>query len=196
MNKFLSFFNPFFAYIDTGKIFRKPFGWLYGILAIVNALLPFIILYWMIDSGLFSYAEGGQVIGLVLLWLVVLAAGWFSVLLWWNRMSKVTKLTSDNDDFVVTPAYAHLLQTFGEWLGGYIAIFGALSALVTWLFFGSETGIANALFRTLGLDGVLSAGPAGIILAPVYGFLLLIIFRFVAELSRALACIANNTKKR
>ena len=127
MNKFLTFFNPVFAYIDTGKIFRKPFVWLYALIALFNALLPFIILYGIIDRGLFTYLDGGQIFGVILLWLVIVAAAWFSVLLWWNRMAKVSGLTRDNDDFVATPVIAHLLQTFGEWLGGYVAIVGCLS---------------------------------------------------------------------
>ncbi|MDR2359610.1 MAG: hypothetical protein LBD87_07440 [Prevotellaceae bacterium] len=193
MNKFLTFFNPVFAYIDTGKIFRKPFGWLYGLIALFNALLPFIILYWMIDYNLFTYLDGGQIFGLVLLWLVIVAAAWFSVLLWWNRMAKVTKLTADTDDFVVTPAFAHLLQTFGEWLGCYVAIVGALSALLTWIFI--DATVVELLFSQMGLGGVFSRGITGIIIAPIYGFLILIVFRFAAEISRALASIANNTKK-
>jgi hypothetical protein len=193
MNKFLTFFNPFFAYIDTGKIFRKPFAWLYGLIALFNALLPFIILYWMIDNKLFSYLEGKQIFGLILLWLVILAAAWFSVLLWWNRLAKVDKLTTDKDDFVATPACSHLLQTFGEWLGGYVAIVGCLSAVLTWLFI--EADVVSQLYSALGLGGLLGNGLAGVIIAPIYGFLILVVFRLVAELYRALVAIANNTKK-
>jgi hypothetical protein len=192
MNKFLTFFNPVFAYIDTGKIFRKPFIWLYGIIAILNAVLPFIVLYKMIDF--FKFLEGKQIFGVILLWIVILGAGWFSFQLWWNRMPKVGNLTSANDDFVVTPAYAHLLQTLGEWIGCYIAIVGSIAALLAWLFIGES---AVEILGLLGINfgGVLGLGAAGIIIAPVYGFLILIAFRFVAELSRALASIANNTKK-
>jgi hypothetical protein len=193
MNKFTTFFNPFFAYIDTGKIFRKPFAWLYGLTALFNALLPFIILYEMIDKNLFSFLEGKAIFGLILLWLVIVAAAWFSVLLWWNRLLKVSKLTADNDDFVVTPAFAHLLQTFGEWLGCYVAIVGALSAILAWLFIDAD--IVASLFSALDLGGVFGAGISGVILAPIYGFVILVIFRYVAEISRALASIANNTKK-
>jgi hypothetical protein len=193
MNKFLNFFNPVFAYIDTGKIFRKPFAWLYGLIALFNALLPFIILYWMIDYQLFTLLDGGQVFGLILLWLVIVTAAWFSVLLWWNRMAKVGKLTTDTDDFVVTPAFAHLMQTFGEWLGCYVAIVGVLSALLSWIFI--DAGVVSQLFNQLGLGGIFGMGIAGVIAAPIYGFLILVAFRFGAELSRALASIANNTKK-
>ncbi|MDR3350887.1 MAG: hypothetical protein LBN98_04500 [Prevotellaceae bacterium] len=193
MKKFLSFFDPFFAYIDTGKIFRKPFAWLYGLFALFNVLLPFIILYWMISGELFSLLSAGQIFGLILLWLVIVVGAWFSVLLWWNRLAKVSNLTGDKDDFVVTPAFAHLMQTFGEWLGGYVAIVGCLSALLSWLFLPSD--VVAQLFSTLGLGGLFGMGAAGIVVAPLYGFLILIVFRYAAELSRALACIANNTKK-
>ena len=35
----------------------------------------------------------------------------------------------------------------------------------------------------------------GIVLFPIYGFLIVIVARVVAEVYRALAAIANNTKK-
>jgi hypothetical protein len=191
MNKLLTFFDPFFAYIDTGKIFRKPFSWLYGIIAILNAIFPFFVLYWFI--GFFDSLGGQQVFGMILLWLVFLAAGWFSFQLWWNRMTKVSTLTADSDEFVVTPVYAHLLQTFGEWLGGYVAIVGALSALFLWIFI-DPSAISN-LFHYVGGWAMFGFGIAGVLIAPIYGFLILVSFRFVAEIAKALASIANNTKK-
>jgi hypothetical protein len=191
MNKFLTFFDPFFAYIDTGKIFRKPFSWLYGIIAILNAIFPFFVLYWFI--GFFKGLGGQQIFGMILLWLVFLAAGWFSFQLWWNRMTKVNTLTADNDEFVVTPVYAHLLQTFGEWLGCYVAIVGTLSALFLWIFIGPSS-IGN-LFHYVGGEALFGLGIAGILIAPIYGFLILVSFRFLAEIAKALASIANNTKK-
>ncbi|MDR2450123.1 MAG: hypothetical protein LBD52_09230 [Prevotellaceae bacterium] len=191
MNKFLTFFDPFFAYIDAGKIFRKPFSWLYGFIAILNALFPFFLLYWFI--GFFDSLGGQQIFGMILLWLVFLAAGWFSFQLWWNRMTKVATLTSNNDEFIVTPLYAHLLQTFGEWLGGYVAIVGALSALFLWIFI--DPSVISNLFHYVGGGAVFGFGIAGILIAPIYGFLILISFRFLAEIAKALASIANNTKK-
>jgi hypothetical protein len=192
MNKLSSFFDPFFAYIDTGKIFRKPFSWLYGLIAVLNAVFPFIILYWIIDSGLFSMLAAKQIFGIILLWLVMLAAGWFSFQLWWNRLAKVSQLTCDNADFAVTPAFAHLLQTFGEWLGSYIAIVGTFSALFSWLLI--DPSILGHLFKISGF-GIFTLGISGIFIAPIYGFLVFVSFRFAAEVARALASIANNTKK-
>jgi hypothetical protein len=190
MNKFLTFFDPFFAYIDAGKIFRKPFAWLYGLLAILNAIFPFIVLYWMIK--LFKVLEGEQIFGLILLWLVILAAGWFSVQLWWNRMAQVGKLPNDSDEFVVTPAYAHLLQTSGEWLGCYIAIVGFFTALLTWIFIDPE--VLESVFGSYGV-AVFGTGIVSIFIPLIYGFLILITFRFAAEVAKALISIAKNTKK-
>jgi hypothetical protein len=187
MNKFLTFFDPFFAYIDTGKIFRKPFSWLYGLIAILNAAFPFYVLYQFIGS--FKHMDGLHIFGMILIWLVILAAGWFSFTLWWNRMAKVGTLTSDNDEFVVTPVYAHLLQTFGEWLGSYVAIVGIVTALISWIIGTSE------LSYLLGGGAVFVPGIARVLITPIFGFLILVTFRFVAEIAKALASIANNTKK-
>jgi hypothetical protein len=188
MNKFLSFFDPFFAYIDTGKIFRKPFSWLYGLIAILNAAFPFYALYEFI--GKFKIMDGQHIFGTILIWLVILAAGWFSFTLWWNRMAKVDALTTNNDEFVATPVYAHFLQTLGEWLGSYVAIVGTLSALISWVLIDTAQ-----LSYFLGSGTVLGLGATSILTAPIFGFLILVSFRFVAEIAKSLASIANNTKK-
>jgi hypothetical protein len=189
MNKFLTFFDPFFAYIDTGKIFRKPFSWLYGLIAILNAVFPFFILYWMID--LFKFLEGHQIFGMILLWIVILAAGWFSFQLWWNRMAKVGTFTSDNDEFAATPAYAHLLQTTGEWLGCYVAGVGSLTVLIASIFSVNT----DQLPSLVGGGKMFGFGITGIFVAIIYGFLILVSFRVIAELIKAIISTANNTKK-
>ena len=48
--------------------------------------------------------------------------------------------------------------------------------------------------RALGF-GFLDFSFMGIVLFPIYGFLIVIVARVVAEVYRALAAIANNTKK-
>ncbi|MDR0691652.1 MAG: hypothetical protein LBF69_01285, partial [Prevotellaceae bacterium] len=88
---------------------------------------------------------------------------------------------------------AHLLQTFGEWLGGYVAIIGTLSSLFLWIFIGPSS-IGN-LFHYVGGEALFGLGIAGILIAPIYGFLILVSFRFLAEIAKAVASIANNTKK-
>ncbi|NDV57275.1 hypothetical protein [Bacteroides sp. 519] len=190
MNKniFLSFFKPVFDYIDSGALFRDPFKWLYGGAAILNLLFPFLIFFSFIDTGLFSNGAKFATFA-VLVTLTLIAAGWFSFQLWWNRMYKVVKITTPSDDFALTPVFAHLIQTSGEWLGCYVGIVGTLSSLFSTIFLSGEGGFSGSPL------GFMDLSAAGIIIMPITGFFIICVFRFFAEMARALVCIANNTKK-
>jgi len=195
MTKFnlLTFIEPALSYIDSGKLFRKPFGWLYVALAVVNAVLPFYLLYQAINSGFFKYSEGKLIFAFIIAWLFVVAACWVGVQIWWNRKDKVLETSQEGAEFPVTPVIAHFIQTFGEWFGSLIAIIGFGVSLCVILFFGGSGGreLASAFmpfnFANLGF--------LGLFLNPLLGFFIIIGFRFFAELCRALAAIANNTQK-
>ena len=192
-NPFFNLFKPFFDYIDNGKLFRKPYGWLYAVIAVLNLLFPFFVLYQVIAEKLFSYMPGKYIFVFILVLIILLAAGWFSFQLWWNRKSKVENLTEESDEFVGIPVFSHLIQTAGEWLGSYIAIVGCLISLLVSLILGAEAG---ALSGIPGLSFFVSASFAGIVLMPLYGFIIIGLSRFIAEQARALASIANNTKNK
>lgn len=192
MNKniFLSFFKPVFDYIDSGALFRDPFKWLYGAAAILNLLFPFLVLYGFTETGIFSF--GGKFATFaILITLILIAAGWFSFQLWWNRMDKVAKITTPNDDFALTPVFAHLIQTSGEWFGCYIAIVGTLASLFATILLNGE---GDQILSNSPLS-FMSASVAGIITMPITGFFVICFSRFSAEMAKALVCIANNTKK-
>jgi hypothetical protein len=191
MEKVLNFIAPFLSYIDSGKLFRKPFSWLYIALAAVNASLPFIILYYAIYGKVFS-AGAEYVFAFLLIWLVIVAASWVGLQIWWNRREKVLETSVEGSDFPVTPVIAHFIQTFGEWLGSWVAIVGSGFSLFTWIFLGDE---ASVLGYATGLSFLGNAGLLGIILMPVYGFFIIVIWRLLAEMFRAIVAIANNTKK-
>lgn len=189
---FLNFFKPYFSYIDKGKIFRNPFKWLYTLIAILNLLIPFYLIYEIVDSGIFRYnPEAKYVILVILLWLVIAFVSWLSFQLWWDRRLKISSSSSENDDFVVTPVFSHLIQTLGEWIGTWFAIVGFSIALFATLFLGE-----NGYYFVRMLDiPFLGVGFFSIIVMPIYGFLIIVITRFIAEQFRALVSIANNTKK-
>jgi hypothetical protein len=185
----LNYIAPFLSYIDSGKLFRKPFGWLYLALAAVNAVLPFYLLYVAIDNQVFS-AGAKYVFAFLLIWLVIVAACWVGLQIWWDRKDRVQETSPEGSEFPATPVIAHFIQTLGEWLGAWIAIVGFGFSLFAAIFLGEEAQMLGAM-----IDLPLSSGFLGIILYPVYGFLVVVVARFVAEQCRALAAIANNTKK-
>ncbi|MDR1369692.1 MAG: hypothetical protein LBJ72_06155 [Dysgonamonadaceae bacterium] len=189
-NKFFTFFKPYFDYIDDGSFFRKPYYWFYTIFAVLNLLFPLVILVSAIDNHVFSF--GGKVaFAFILVWIILALAAWVSFQLWWDRKSKVINVTSPGDDFVAIPVFAHLIQTFGEWLGTYIAIVGTLTSLLLWLILGAE---GAELLQMLGVN-FLGMAVSNIVVMPLFGLIIIGLFRFIAEQARALASIANNTKK-
>ncbi len=189
-NKFLTFFKPYLQFIDDGDFFRKPFSWLYSLLAIINLLFPIAVLVQAIDKGLFD-VKATVIIVFILIWLLIAFAGWLSFQIWWDRKSKIKMSSSSGDDFIATPVFSHFIQTLGEWLGSYIAIVGFGFALLVTILLGSD---GYMLSRFIGLP-ILETGWGAIIAMPIIGFLLIVFSRFLSEQIRALAAIANNTKK-
>ena len=188
-----TFIEPFLSYIDSGKLFRKPFSWLYMALAAVNAILPFYLLYKTIDTGILKHAEGKLVFAFIFTWFFVVAACWVGAQIWWNRKDKVLASSQEGAEFPVTPVIAHLVQTFGEWLGSFIAIVGFGVSFCALIFLGNQA--ENLSYTLGGYFNFAGIGILGLVLNPVLGFMIIVGFRYMAELCRALAAIANNTKK-
>lgn len=205
-NRFFNFIAPYLSVIDSGKFFRRPFSWLYSVIAIINLLLPFYLLYMFIEKGILKSIlnfPANVVFVFIMVWLTIAVASWFGFQIWWDRKNKVYLSTSIGDDFVATPVFSHFIQTLGEWVGTWIALVGFVFALLANIILGREgLGLATLMLgregdylsERLGL-GFLNSDLMSIILMPVYGFLIVIISRFFAEVFRALVAIANNTKK-
>ncbi|MBP6290036.1 MAG: hypothetical protein KA407_00195 [Spirochaetes bacterium] len=189
-NKFFTFIKPYLSYIDNGLLYRKPFSWLYTLIAIINLVLPIYFLYQAIENNIFDF-PAKFIILFLLIWIIIAFASWISFQLWWDRKSKVISISSEGDDFIVTPVFSHLIQTIGEWLGTWIGIVGFSVALLTTIMVGNE---ASPLLNLIGIPFV-GTGFLFVILMPIYGFLIIVGTRFLAEQFRALTSIANNTKK-
>lgn len=189
-NKFFTFIKPYLSFIDNGHLYRKPFNWLYTIMAIINLLLPIYILYESINGGIFQ-AQAKFVIAFILIWLIITFASWIGFQIWWDRRTKVIVTSEVGDEYLATPVFSHFIQTLGEWFGTWIGIVGFGASLIMTIFLGND---AYALSGSMGI-GFVESGLLGIIIMPVYGFLIIVASRFLAEMFRALAAIAKNTKK-
>ncbi|AKL97764.1 hypothetical protein [Endomicrobium proavitum] len=189
MQKALDFVKKYNLFIENGHNLKNPFSWLYGLIAIVNALFPLLMLVNAINYGVFR--NPFQFILLfLLLWVIIAALGAYSFLLWWDRKDKVAEYASSNkDEFIITPVVSHLIKTTGEWLGTYIGVAGAIISLIVVIFGGRN------IVASLGFTSFANTGVFGIILFPIFGFLIIAVSRFFAEQFRALTSIANNTKK-
>ncbi|MFP3091080.1 hypothetical protein LQZ21_12220 [Treponema sp. TIM-1] len=183
-NPFFTFSKPYLDFIGKGKIFSL----VYFVMAVINLFLPFLIIFKVADSGFFSYG-GKFTVAFIFSWLVVAFACWIGFQLWWDRRKTVTNIATS--EFIATPIFSEILQTFGEWLGTVIGIIGAGVGLIASIFLGED---ANYLFKVIGL-GFMSFGVLAVIIGPIIGFFIIIIFRFLAEQLRILAALANNTKE-
>jgi len=188
-NKFFTFIAPYLSSIDDGKFFRKPLSWLYSLIALVNLVVPFFVL---VVFGRYFF-RGGAIyfLGSVLVWLTIGGACWIGFQIWWNRKEKINLSSSTGDDFIATPAFAHFIQTLGEWIGTLIGFLGFMFGIFSIIALGD---LIDYFSDFLGV-GFINMGMFSVIIAPVYGFLIIIITRFLAEQIRALVTIANNTKK-
>lgn len=190
-DKLFSFLDPVWRYIDNGSFFREPFRWLYIAIAALNLLFPFVVIFLSIESGIFKYMPGGAIFACVLIFILLLALAAMSFLLWMNRQKKLKDMLHEKNEFVAIPMVSHFIQTLGEWIGFYIGIFGCVASLLFMLFGGGDM-----MGRVIG-DSLLPLG-TGIVMVVVYpimGFLIVVSARLLAELYRALASIANNTKR-
>ena len=77
-NKFFSFSRPYLNFIDKSKIYSI----IYFVMAVINLLIPFVILYQVIDSGIFRYLEAKYIFAFVLSWIVIVFACWIGFQLW------------------------------------------------------------------------------------------------------------------
>ena len=181
---FTTFSKPYLDFLAKGKIF----GFIYLIMAVVNLIIPFAVIYKTIDSGIFSYTGAKFTFAIILSWLVIGFACWIGFQIWWNRRAKAANDTSY--EFITTTRFAEIWETFGEWLGTFIGIIGAGVGLIAMIFLGDE---ASYLFSSIGMDS-LNFGPMVILIGPVTGLFIIIISRFLAEQLRLFASLVNNTK--
>ena len=174
------------------KYAREPFRWLYAILAILNLLTPIVLLVMAINNDLFRYGGGRMIAAFILVWLVIAFVSWLGFQIWWNRREKVYAAATAHDDFVAIPVFSHFIQTFGEWAGMFVGIGGALLTLIAAIFLNGDA----SMLRMMGTGAFFGSGSLiYIVLNPIYGFIIVVVTRAAAETFRALAAIANNTKK-
>jgi hypothetical protein len=190
-NIFFDFIAPYLSAIDDGRFFRKPMMWLYALIAVINIVIPFYILYQTIENQIFQ-APAKFIIVFILVFITITFACWLGFQIWWNRKDKVDIISSPQEDFFAITVFSHFVQTLGEWAGTWIAIVGFMFSLLATLILGSEGAYLSQVF---GLQFI-NISAISIILMPIYGFLIVIGFRVFAEALRALVAIADNTKKR
>ena len=193
-NRFLSFISPVLRVIDNGKFFREPLRWLYFFLAGLNILMPLAVIYYAVTFSDFLLDGFLYFFGFILLFIVVCFTSWVGFQIWWNRAESIKMFSSEGDENFATIAFSHFLQTLGEWLGVTVALNGFFGGL--FLLLGE---LVSYLIGGEGLPlDLIDMGSYVyflILLGPLSGFFLIVITRFLAEQIRALASVANHTRK-
>lgn len=193
-NKLLTFIKPYLSLIDNGHLYRRPFIWLYAIFAIINLIYPIYFFLNSTDDNHIFDLPAKYVIAFCFVWIIIGFASWISFQLWMDRKSKIINTSIEGDYFVVTPVVSHLIQTIGEWLGTWIGIVGFGTALSATIILGSE---GFYFLEHIGLGFLYPRSFVlwvSIVLTPIYGYLIIVATRFLAELIRAPATNANKTK--
>lgn len=127
---------------------------------------------------------GNTIVALLLFSVMVLLLGALNFLLWWSRLMDLKTLVKVQDKFVATPVASHFIQTFGESLGLTVSLWGFFTALI---YFTCHLSIGQFGWS------LTSLGVVSIFLPIVVGFLIMFVFRIMAELLKAVIVIANDS---
>jgi len=182
---FFNFAKPYFDFVGKGKLYYL----VYIVMALLNLVIPLAVIFVVVYLGFLQYSGARVIIAFILSWLIIAFASWIGFQLWWYRKSSVKNIEAA--DFIATPIISEILQTFGEWLGTLTGIIGAGVGIVATIFLGDS---ANSVFMQIGITFT-DFAPLIIIIGPVIGFVIIVLFRFIAEQIRIFAAIANNTKE-
>lgn len=181
-NMLTGFAAPYIKLIDSGALYRQPFKVLYTVFAVLNLLGILGVLGIMFQGGIAPVVAG--IFGIFALWI--------GFQIWWDRREKVNAFVNPGSEFVALPVFSHLLQTNGEWAGTVFAIAGVGASLGGLLSSMGSSGRGYYGSDPMAMLG--GMGVAGLIIAPIGGFLIIILTRALAEQIRALARVADNTR--
>ena len=106
-DKLFAFFEPLWQFIDNGSFYREPFRWLYVAIAVLNLLFPLVAIFGAIGSGVFEYIPGKVIFALILIFILMIALGIMSFVLWINRQKKLKELLCEDNEFVAIPMVSH-----------------------------------------------------------------------------------------
>ncbi|MCC6577261.1 MAG: hypothetical protein IT228_07960 [Flavobacteriales bacterium] len=190
--------------IDRGGFFRRPIAWLFFATGGAALLATFAFLaevYDQVDNvgSLFKGENSGYALRLIVfaiaLACILLAAGVFCMLIWWRRAKHINRDLLPGEEYTATPLVALLVQTTAETIGAWVGIVGAAGTLLIFLLSWGHD--AHGLMRIPGLEEfseIRRAGVIGVLLFPIIGWLIVLLGKWMAELLKVMASIANNTR--
>lgn len=181
-NKILNIIDPVLKYIDSGAFFRQPFKWLYILFGVLNITIP--ISFISIISDGWRYMNGSTRFAAILIILISIALAYICFLIWFKRSQTLKLDAGESSRFIAIPVVANMLQTIGEWMVILIGVGGFAIVLIALIFAGDELRyVIGARINFVSL-----------LVCPIFGYIIVVFSRFLAENCLALASIANSTK--
>lgn len=191
-NIWKSLLRPDVKGLDNGMFLKKCMNWIYFALSILHVLFPIFFVIVLFKRGLFRNPSLSSIIALSLTIAAVFLVCYIGFQLWWRRREKLCFMIKEDDTYVSIPLLAHFVQTWGEWVGIMITIFGIILGLTTGIF-GATGDFSYILGKA---SSVFVYGYLGVLISPLQGFSIILISRGFAELLNVMVTIAENTTKK
>lgn len=188
---FVNFVSPFLISLDNGLILKRAMEIFYLINAFAFLLVPFYVIYKLIDSNFFKYSYGSVVFTAVVLLISLAIICWVCFQIWLNRKNKIYNSTTKDAKFIAIPLIADFLEVLGETFGIFYSLVSFFIALFSLIYKDNGTDVLYPLFPAIA--NTLSS--VGLIQGIFVGFLIILITRFTAEQIKVFAVIANNIDK-
>jgi hypothetical protein len=183
---FFTFARPYLDLLAKGSLFNL----IYFVMAGINVILPFAVFVIAVNMGIFGEGKGNYAVAFIFSWVVIVFACWIGMQLWLDRRKKIMSMHFTT--FIATFVLSDITQTLGEWLGTFIAITGAGVGLIAAIMLGKDIKNINEFLRMIGLDFIRIGGLI-IFAGPLAGYLIIIVFRSMAEGLRLFVSLVNNT---
>ena len=185
---FVEFFTDDYQSEDDVPMVKRPLNMLMGVMTSIGCLFAIVGL---ITSGAFKYQAMYGVLASI--FLIVIAV--FSVLFWINRSKRLKDTVQENDEIVAIPLVANFIQSVGECVGIIMGTAVAVMAFLIPLLAGNEAGYMFRDFIPFRSGEMFVVALVAPLFCIAYGFLIILMAHFWAELMLAVASIANNVKR-
>lgn len=190
-NVFFNFCHPVLAKLDEGQWIKIGFTFLHRFIAVAFIVIGLYAAYQFFDHSAWKTVtydsdfrpKEGFSVWAVLFLLVTLFACWISFQIAWFRAARIMEIPSSR--YVVSAIFGSFIRMIGEVVAALVFITATSAGL-----FSLFSDNVNGLLPTAEI------GVAGLVVGPVFGFLIIAFTYFVSERISALPEIAVNTSKK
>jgi len=172
---------------SDGRIIQKVLGTIFQALAVIGGVVFIYIWFklWPFINDL-NFTGG---LGYLIWQFGIFYAVVFALRLFYKRSEEMK--TYPDSDYVVVPVIAGVVRAYGEMVFTIAGILSVPAMLLVWL----GGGWVIDKISVIDVGNVFLSGLVAFIITWIWGFLFLLVTRFIAEITLAIFSIANDTKK-